>query len=245
MQTLYHLGFGGNLGDVAATMRRALTLLDESAGTVVAASSLYHTAPMGTEAGTGYQNAVVALSSDWSPPALLAITQQIERECGRERLIHWGPRTLDIDLLLAGPTVIQAPTLTIPHPGLAYRRFALDPLVEIAPTARHPLWNLPVREIQAALRQRPLPVAVRTESPFGRRALLEQWPESLRRQIALAPADHGPDRAGRWVIDLTSSVPNTTPFHLTLEGMTSLERLEEILSAMLDEPQVIGALAPA
>lgn len=244
MQTLYHLGFGGNLGDVAATMRRALTLLDESAGTVVAASSLYHTAPMGTEAGTDYQNAVVALSSDWSPPALLAITQQVERECGRERSIHWGPRTLDIDLLLAGPTVVQTPTLTIPHPGLSYRRFALDPLVELAPTALHPLWNIPFSEIQAALRQRPLPLAIQTASPFGRRALLDGLPGSLRRQIDLQPAAGAITSAGRWVIDLTSSAPSTTPFHLPLQDVTSLERLDEILSAMLDEPHVIGALAP-
>lgn len=245
MQPLYHLGFGGNLGDVAATMRRALVLLNESAGTVVAVSSLYSTAPMGTEAGTGYRNAVVALSSDRSPLELLAITQQVERECGRERLVHWGPRTLDIDLLLAGPAVIHTPTLTIPHPGLMYRRFALDPLVEIAPAARHPSWNIPLSAIQAALRQRPLPVAVRTETPFDGPGLLDRLPESLRQQIDLEPADHGPDGAERWVIDLTSSASSATSFHLPLQGVTSLERLDEILSAMLDEPRVVGALAPS
>ncbi len=159
----------------------ALSLLNESAGTVTAASSLYSTAPMGTEAGTGYRRC-----RRGSILGLVAIGPAGDHAAGRTGMRpgaarSLGPRTLDIDLLLAGPTVVQTPTLTIPHPGLSYRRFALDPLVELARPQLHPLWNMPLVEIQAALRQRPLPLAIR-RSPLGRRALLDGLPESLRRR---------------------------------------------------------------
>lgn len=145
------------MGAVADTFQRALALLNHAPGvSVVQSSRTYTTAPVGLNAGNEFLNAVAELRTSRSPMELLKILQSIETQLGRNRTIRWGPRTLDLDLLLYEQTVLDSAELTIPHPHLWYRRFVLDPLVEIAPDVLHPVHQLTLAELQRQLLVRPL-----------------------------------------------------------------------------------------
>ena len=133
--TLCVIGLGGNLDAPADRVRRARKALAGSEGIrEVAFSSLYRSRPMGPQDQPDYVNAVMAIETDLEPLALLDRLQAIEVLEGRVRIgERWGPRTIDLDLLVFGNQVIQHPRLTVPHPGLAVREFVLHPLAEILP----------------------------------------------------------------------------------------------------------------
>ncbi len=137
------VGLGGNLGDAAASLRDAFAALGRLPGTrVLRASRLYRTPAWGITAQPDFVNAVAMIETALPPPALLENLLRIERDAGRDRRAdgsdRWGPRTLDLDLLLYGDAVIDTPGLTVPHPHLHERAFVLVPLLEIAPDARIP-----------------------------------------------------------------------------------------------------------
>jgi len=129
-----YIGIGSNLGDPPARVRAAFRELQHLPGTRLAAcSSLYRSSPMGPEDQPDYVNAVAAVDTGISAAALLQALAQIEDRQGRARgPQQWGPRTLDLDLLLYGEQRITAPGLVVPHPGLHERDFVLVPLAEIA-----------------------------------------------------------------------------------------------------------------
>lgn len=129
------VGLGGNLGDPAATLGAALQALDEVQGTrLLRASRLYRTPAWGVEQQPDFINAVAMLETSLGAQALLESLFVIERRHGRVREAEqrWGPRTLDLDLLLYGDAMIDEPGLRVPHPYLHERAFALLPLLEIA-----------------------------------------------------------------------------------------------------------------
>ena len=136
-----YVALGANLGDAAAAMRQAVKALDRLPLTQVRqASSLYQTAPLDTDSdteapapGADYFNAVVALETGLTAPALLNQLQQLELRAGRDRPFRNAPRTLDLDLLLYGSARIESVQLTVPHPRMLLRAFVLVPLAEIAP----------------------------------------------------------------------------------------------------------------
>jgi 2-amino-4-hydroxy-6-hydroxymethyldihydropteridine diphosphokinase len=130
----YVIGLGANLGDRRATLCSALAALGQH-GAVRAVSHVYETAPVGP-AQPDFLNAAVLLESLLSPQALLAELLDIERRHGRERRERWGPRTLDLDLLCAEELVLDEPGLSLPHPQLPHRAFALMPLLDVVPGAR-------------------------------------------------------------------------------------------------------------
>lgn len=159
MSTMRHppvtafIGLGGNVGDAAATLRSALDQLDTLPHTrLLAASRLYRTAPVGGIEQADFVNAVAQVETTLSAEDLLRALFAIERAHGRDRSIErrWGPRTLDLDLLLYGDDVIHVDGLTVPHPRIAERAFVLVPLVEIAPDAPIP-GHGNAREVLAAL----------------------------------------------------------------------------------------------
>jgi 2-amino-4-hydroxy-6-hydroxymethyldihydropteridine diphosphokinase len=130
------VGLGGNLGEVAATLRAATTALAHLPGTrLLHASRLYRTPAWGLEQQPDFINGVVALETSLGSRGLLDALLRIEREFGRERGggPRWGPRTLDLDLLLHGDAIVEQAGLRLPHPHLHERAFALVPLLEIAP----------------------------------------------------------------------------------------------------------------
>jgi len=140
------IGLGSNLGNRREFIEEALAKLRRCAGIqVVRASSLHETAPIGGPADqTPYLNAAAAIDSSLQPQALLEALRQIETEAGRKRNETWGPRTLDLDLLVYGELVLSTPTLILPHPRMAWRRFVLEPAAEVAGEMRHPIigWNI-------------------------------------------------------------------------------------------------------
>lgn len=134
------IGLGSNLGDSVATLRAALRALDALPDTrLVRASKLYRTPAWGVTEQPDFINAVAMLHTRRAPRRLLEDLLEIERHAGRQRLAdgsdRWGPRTLDLDLLLYGETRIDEPGLHVPHPRLHERAFVLVPLAEIAPDA--------------------------------------------------------------------------------------------------------------
>jgi 2-amino-4-hydroxy-6-hydroxymethyldihydropteridine diphosphokinase len=154
---LAYLLLGSNIGDRAAHLQQAQKALSAAAGELVAASSLYETAAWGLEDQPAFLNQALAVRTALSASALLAACQAAEQQAGRERLQRWGARTLDVDILLYGQEIIATPTLTVPHPALPARRFALLPLAQIAPQLVHPQLHQTVAELLAACPD-PLPV---------------------------------------------------------------------------------------
>jgi 2-amino-4-hydroxy-6-hydroxymethyldihydropteridine diphosphokinase len=138
MPVIVYIALGSNVGDREANVRRAAALL-AGAGTVAALSSLYATEPVGNREQPGFINAVAAIETSLAPGELLAVCRSIEERLGRERTVRWGPRTIDLDILLYGDRTVSTDELTIPHPRMAERRFVLEPLAEIAPGAAHPV----------------------------------------------------------------------------------------------------------
>lgn len=129
-----HLALGSNLGDRLAHLRSAVAGLAATDGVVVeAVSRVYETAPMGGPAQGRYLNAVVAVATDLTPAQLLAVARRLEDEAGRVRTERFGPRTLDVDVLLVGDERVATPELTVPHPRMWERGFVLAPLADVAP----------------------------------------------------------------------------------------------------------------
>jgi 2-amino-4-hydroxy-6-hydroxymethyldihydropteridine diphosphokinase len=129
-----YLGLGGNLGDPEASMAAALGILDEDARTrVVAVSSLYRTPPWGKTDQPDFLNAAAEIRTSHPPRALLALCLDAERALKRERRERWGPRVVDIDILVFGDRSVHEAGLDIPHPRMLERAFVLVPLAEIAP----------------------------------------------------------------------------------------------------------------
>jgi 2-amino-4-hydroxy-6-hydroxymethyldihydropteridine diphosphokinase len=128
-----YIGLGSNLGEREENLLAALERLSELGP--LRASSFRETDPVGVTDQPRFLNAAAELETDLSPRDLLVKLLEIERELGRDRAAEtrWGPRTIDLDLLLYGDEVLDEPGLTVPHPRLAERRFALEPLQELAP----------------------------------------------------------------------------------------------------------------
>jgi 2-amino-4-hydroxy-6-hydroxymethyldihydropteridine diphosphokinase len=138
MTVIAYIGLGSNVGDRETNVRQAIELLAE-AGRVTAVSSLYATEPVGYLEQEDFINAVAEVETSLSAPSLLAVCRSIEDRLGRIRTVRWGPRTIDLDILLYGDSVMSTSSLVIPHPRMAERKFVLAPLAEIAPDVRHPL----------------------------------------------------------------------------------------------------------
>jgi len=132
--TLTYVGLGANLGAREETLRRAVALLGEAKGVdVLGVSSLRETEPVGVVDQPPFLNGAVQLETTLSPRELLDLLLEIERSLGRVRSERWGPRVVDLDLLVYGGEIVDEPGLRVPHPRLHERRFALEPLAELDP----------------------------------------------------------------------------------------------------------------
>jgi 2-amino-4-hydroxy-6-hydroxymethyldihydropteridine diphosphokinase len=149
--TIAYVGLGANLGPREVTLLRAVDLLGEADGVeVVAVSQLHETEPVGVVDQPPFLNGAVAIETTLGPRELLDLLLEIERSLGRVRVERWGPRTVDLDLLVYGSETVDEPGLRVPHPRLHERRFALEPLAELAPELVVP-GRGPVSELLAAL----------------------------------------------------------------------------------------------
>jgi 2-amino-4-hydroxy-6-hydroxymethyldihydropteridine diphosphokinase len=142
---------GSNLGDRAANLEAARNKT-QSFASIRKLSSVYKTAPWGKPDQPDFYNQVIAIETDLSPEDLLVALLRVEKELGRNRLEKWGSRTIDIDILFYNNSSISQERLTIPHPEIANRRFALIPLQEIAPDFVHPVLQKSITRLLEACR---------------------------------------------------------------------------------------------
>ena len=139
-----YIAIGSNLGDRRAYLEAGIKEVAALPNTRLAAvSQAYETRPLGPVAQSDFLNAVFAIETSLPPEPLLAALLAAEKKHQRQRRIHWGPRTLDLDLLLYGERVVERADLTLPHPRMNERGFVLIPLCEIAPDLHHPITGLP------------------------------------------------------------------------------------------------------
>ena len=144
------IGIGANLGSVRENFAHAVRSIEKCAR-LVAVSSLYESEPVGLEDQPKFTNAVVKVETELSPFELLDRLKAIEKDIGRKKTVRWGPRVIDLDIIFYEDFVINTDSLVIPHPRAHERRFVLEPLLEIEPSAWHPAKNMSVRDICSEL----------------------------------------------------------------------------------------------
>jgi 2-amino-4-hydroxy-6-hydroxymethyldihydropteridine diphosphokinase len=146
------IGIGSNLGDAAARCEEAMQRIAARHDVASSrSSSLYVTSPVSEVAQNDFINAAIALDWDRSPLQLLRILKEIEATMGRVRAARNGPRSIDLDILLCGNLLLESPELTIPHPRMRLRRFALVPCLEIDPGLVHPLYGVALKQYLASI----------------------------------------------------------------------------------------------
>ena len=137
-----YIGFGSNIGDRLKHLQNAIHALSKTEGiNLQEISSVYKTDPVGYEAQGQFLNGVAAIQTSLSPLSLLHTLKEIETVIGRQHRIRWGPREIDLDILIYGNLCVQTEKLVIPHPEMHLRDFVLVPLVEIAPDLVHPVFQ--------------------------------------------------------------------------------------------------------
>ena len=149
-----YLGLGSNMGDRKGNIKKAVELLEKSPGVkVVKLSPMYETEPVGDVPQGKFINAAAEVYTALFPLGLLALCRSIEDALGRVRTVKWGPRTIDLDILLYDEDVIETAELTVPHPLMHEREFVLTPLSDIAPDAYHPVLKKTVQELLEGLKK--------------------------------------------------------------------------------------------
>lgn len=143
----YFLSLGCNLGNRERNLTHALFLLKKEGIEILKASCLYETQPVDFTSQPWFYNQVVEIRADVDPVVLLTLVKKIEKKMRREGWIQKGPRIIDIDIILAGETVVRTKELTIPHPRMEKRNFVLLPFVEISPDTVHPFLNKSIKDL--------------------------------------------------------------------------------------------------
>lgn len=202
------IGLGSNLGDRSATLRTAIDELARlSRSTLLAASPFRETSPVGGPAGQPpYLNAAALLETRLEPLELLDALQHIETSLGRTRTGRWTARTIDLDLLLHGESVLQTPRLTLPHPRMAWRRFVLEGAADVAPRLVHPVIGWSIADLLQHLTASPPYLAITGRPAGARTELAHSVAASLGGEMLFDPEPPPPAEpvpqpaADRWML---------------------------------------------
>ena len=141
------LSLGGNLGNTQEIFEQSYPAIENKVGKILQKSSLYRTAAWGFKDQADFINQVILLESELNPQEILTEIQAIEKQFGRERIVTWGPRTLDLDILFIEDLIVQNEKLQIPHPQIQNRKFILIPMHEIAESFEHPVLKKSIAEL--------------------------------------------------------------------------------------------------
>jgi len=227
------VGLGGNVGDVPAAFERAIIRFCEEGCHVTGVSRIYRSAAMGPDAGDPFFNAVVRLETRHTPSQLLDVLQRIETEAGRKREVHWGPRTLDLDLLCWGQDVLCSSTLTVPHSGMWYRRFVLQPALEVASDFQHPACGMTICQLNDRLDQRPLVIE------FATRGDIRGIPREFAGEVDVQRVSSQDARAASAFCRVENVVVEsgevTDPFTIAVDEVEMPQMLSAVLSAALGQ----------
>ncbi|MDQ0220874.1 2-amino-4-hydroxy-6-hydroxymethyldihydropteridine diphosphokinase [Peribacillus cavernae] len=148
MENIAYISMGSNIGDRVNFFKKAIQLLNQEAGIrTVGISSLYETDPVGYLEQALFLNAVLKVKTSYGPEELLGKCLKVEQILGRKREIHWGPRTLDLDILLYNHENIETENLSVPHPRMLERAFVIIPLLELDPDIMLPKMETPMHEV--------------------------------------------------------------------------------------------------
>lgn len=191
-----YIALGGNQGNVRDTFARALEKLNQHPEiTLVQTSHWLETTPVGSATEEPFLNGAAKLSVSLSPQALLSQLKYVEHELGRVRIVRWGARTLDLDLILYDQLVLESDDLQIPHPACWYRRFVLDPLVEIAPEVIHPVKKISIAKLQQRLLKQPFVFSLAGLPPDQADVLITQFQPQFPKVIfsCWETADNAPE----------------------------------------------------
>ena len=154
------IALGGNVNISSEVFINALVQLEVQGCTDVRISRILSTRPVGVEAGSEFLNAAAVLRTDLNAIEMLHALHKVEAHFSRVRTRHWGPRTLDLDLVLHGNQIFNSANLVLPHPAMWYRRFVLEPAVDVAADMMHPILNESMRDLFSRLKQRPLKLEI-------------------------------------------------------------------------------------
>jgi 2-amino-4-hydroxy-6-hydroxymethyldihydropteridine diphosphokinase len=152
--SIVYIGIGSNLGDRGKNCSRSIDLLEKNGIVVRQRSSLYETMPWGVRDQPLFLNMVIEAETELKPQELLELLKNVEIEVGREKSAKWGPRAIDLDILLYDNIILNDETLTIPHPYLHERDFVLIPFCEIAPDLKHPILQSTMGELLQMVRNK-------------------------------------------------------------------------------------------
>ncbi len=239
-----YLALGGNEGDVPATFTRALAELQRVDGVAVReVSPLYSTAAVGPDATPEYLNAAARLSIELPAEELLDLLLLIEERMGRRRTNRWESRPVDLDLLLYGSEVLHSPTLTVPHPHCWYRRFALDPLLDLTEVPDHPVLGESFAVLRSRLQQRPLPLSVVGSGNRDRQACQEYLSDAFPGRVIFPDEDSPVGPAIVLSLSETSTsgvsaLPDATLRTVRIADLPGSvgEAARSVVTAALDEP---------
>jgi len=254
-----YIGVGGNLGDVMESFRRARDLLSEQGGiSSLSSSRVFSTSPVGQNAGTGYLNAAFEIATSLGPLDLLDVLIQVEQAMQRKRHVHWGPRTIDLDLVFYGERLIQEARLNVPHPAAWYRRFVLDPVADLNSNVYHPTKEMTVTDLKQMLSRRPLRWLLLANDERIGTNLSEHLSDEFSGLIDITwrridePGEMSSFEFIAWNIEQKLKVreggirfddlPITSRLDVSLLTGDAYTAITDVIKAATDEPVIVGAL---
>ncbi len=235
------IALGGNVNISAVVFADSLAQLELRGCTDIRTSRIFTTRPVGPDEGHEYLNAAAVVHTNLSPIALLRVLHDVETIFHRIRTSHWGPRTLDLDLVLYGVQVFNSPDLVLPHPAMWYRRFVLEPASEVAGDMRHPILNESVQSLFDRLNHRPLQLEL-CGNAIPHLGELSEWsgcsPESVLMKVVDPVAEIDSAAFARVNVGYGKKSTNSQPYNSSRREIEVFGGTNEVLRSTLEQLKI-------